>query len=146
MRLYLSGGIARVQDAELVFNSNQDWLNSTGYTVCNPFSVDPQCKPVEYETSALNFVNACIKRGEIIAKPGDEHSWSCYLRWDLIEMLKCDGVAVIDNTYWDSKGAMLEVKTAFDCGLPVKTVRQWAAVALTESISQKNNLNKKSNF
>lgn len=136
MRLYLSGGIALVLEAEIMFGKYQDWLNDVDYQVTNPFDITPQCKLVEYETSALNYVGACIKRGEPVAKVGDEHSWSCYLRWDIIEMLKCDGVALIDETFWKSKGAMLEVKTAFDCGLPILPVHQWVAKALREQTTE----------
>ena len=68
------------------------------------------------------------------AKPGDPHSWQCYLKYDLIAMLACDGVAMIDN-HLQSKGAMLEGYLAMQVGLPIKSCREWVSLAVRESLS-----------
>ena len=46
------------------------------------------------------------------------HTWECYLRHDLVAMLACDAVAMLDG--WEtSHGARLEHATAVACGMAV---------------------------
>lgn len=48
----------------------------------------------------------------------DGHTWSCHLRYDVAEMLQCDGVVMLPG--WEaSHGARLEHTVAAACGLPV---------------------------
>jgi hypothetical protein len=50
-----------------------------------------------------------------------EHSWSCYLRHDLVAMLGCDAVLMLPG--WQrSHGAQLEHQVAVACGLKVDYV------------------------
>jgi hypothetical protein len=53
-----------------------------------------------------------------VAAQGDQHSSSCYLRADLIEMLMCDGV-VAGPDWGSSIGCRHEISTALLCGMPV---------------------------
>ena len=44
------------------------------------------------------------------------HSWSCYLRHDIIDTLGCEAIALLPNWHM-SNGAMLESYVAEKCGL-----------------------------
>ena len=47
-----------------------------------------------------------------------EHTDACYLRGDLIEMLQCDGIALLPG--WEaSAGARLEFSVASQCGMDI---------------------------
>jgi hypothetical protein len=64
---------------------------------------------------------------------GAGHSWECYLRHDLIEMLRCDGVALPGNWH-RSPGARLESQTAHLVGMDVRLDEEWLAVLPTTGI------------
>lgn len=128
-KLYLSGGIANVPNFREIFQENAEMLEEHGYEVVNPLDVIA-CRDdtFEYVVPA-----ACLAKGEP-GTPGDPHSWACYLRYDLIAMLQCDGVAVIMQTFWNSKGAHLEEDVAFQCGLPRKSVVEWISDSINAYI------------
>ena len=48
---------------------------------------------------------------------GEIHHWSCYMRHDLIDMLKCDGIVLLPDWFY-STGARIELKLADDLGMP----------------------------
>lgn len=54
----------------------------------------------------------------------DGWTWEQYLKRDLVELVKCEGVAVLRNWH-TSRGAQLEVYVADALKLPVKTVDLW---------------------
>ena len=64
-------------------------------------------------------------------KPNGEylHSWQCYLKHDIIEMLKCDSIIMLPN-WINSEGAKFELDVASRCGLTVAYLnpdfRSWA--------------------
>lgn len=58
-------------------------------------------------------------------------SWEDYLRHDLLQMLRCDGVAVLPG-FEMSKGAMLEVSVARQLAMPVHPVLWWVNQATAE--------------
>ena len=64
-------------------------------------------------------------------KPNGEylHSWECYLKYDIIEMLDCDAILMLPNWH-NSKGAAFELDIAAKCGLIVlylnRDYRSWA--------------------
>lgn len=99
MKLYISGPITNTdpntQAANLGrFNMAAALLEASGYEVCNP---------------------ADLPAGL---------SYAAYMRTDLADMLKCDGVAVLAG--WRlSRGAKLEVQVAETCGLTVHTLNLW---------------------
>lgn len=65
-------------------------LESYGFTVSNPAA-----------------------KGEI-----SDWEWSDYLRWDLMELIRCRGVVLLDG--WEgSKGAQLETHVAHALGMPI---------------------------
>jgi len=51
-------------------------------------------------------------------------AWEYAMKYDISEMLACDGVAVLADWH-DSKGARIEARLAEDLGMPVKTVDRW---------------------
>lgn len=50
--------------------------------------------------------------------------WADYLRYDLVKLVECDGVATLPG-WKDSKGASLEVHVARELGMPVGAVWAW---------------------
>lgn len=58
-------------------------------------------------------------------------SWEDYLRHDLLQMLRCDGVATLPG-FAMSKGAMLEISVARQLAMPVHPVDYWITVAKIE--------------
>jgi len=67
-------------------------------------------------------VKACVDEdcGTGETKPNGEylHSWECYLKYDIIDMLDCDGILMLPN--WRlSKGSQFEMDIAAKCGLTV---------------------------
>lgn len=54
----------------------------------------------------------------------DGSTWERAMKLALETMLKCDGVALLED--WDeSKGARLEQRTALAIGMPCKEVGEW---------------------
>lgn len=113
-RLYVSGKIAGIPEPEAIENflkACNDLLDA-GYETLNPFEI-----------------GNCSDREPFPCRGDDHytmgtHTWECYLRYDIMWMLPCDGVALLDN-WTTSKGAVLELFVARQCGLPVKTVSDW---------------------
>jgi hypothetical protein len=58
----------------------------------------------------------------------DDWAWADYLKRDLPELLKCDGVAVLDG-WSESKGASIEVRVADELGMQVWSVLSWVVNA-----------------
>lgn len=131
-KLYLSGGIANVPDFKEIFEANAEALEAAGYEVVNPVDVKANCTPRhECDESDCKHVvgqNKCLTLGEP-GTPGDPHSWACYLRYDLIAMLECDAVAIIESTFWNSKGAHLEESVAMQVLMPRFPVQYWLDAA-----------------
>jgi hypothetical protein len=78
-------------------------------------------------------VQACETEdcGDGATKPNGEylHSWKCYLRYDIIEMLRCDSIAMLPN-WANSDGANFELHVASRVGLTVVYInpdyRSWS--------------------
>jgi len=58
----------------------------------------------------------------------DDWSWADYLRRDLPELLKCDGVALLPGWLF-SRGARLEWRTARRVGIARHRVHRWVSNA-----------------
>lgn len=103
MLMYLSGPISAPTREEVlknleVFTEAENFIKkNTKHRVCNPRSV------AACETEDCN--------GSDSMHPEDPsrymHSWGCYLKYDLIEMLKCDAIVLLPN-WTTSNGARLE--------------------------------------
>ena len=113
--IYLSGGITGIPNYKTVFKSAEDTLRAHGYEVVNPADISP---PV-----------TCGCGGGL---RGEKHTWLCYMRYDLIEMLESDGVATLDRWEW-SRGANVEVNLALRLGLRVAPVSSWVEWSKNES-------------
>lgn len=103
-RLYCSGPMTGIADYNFpAFNAAADRLRAAGYEVENP-----------------------AEKGII-----DGWEWADYLRFDLVRLTECDGVAVLAG--WPkSKGARLEVHVADELGMQVAGVDTWLRQAVSE--------------
>lgn len=123
MKLYVSGPIATEPDFLELFKKDCEYLELVGFEVVNPTKVracrddsDQYVKPAD-----------CLSTQGAI--PAGLHSWQCYMKYDLIEMLACDAVAVQDG-HLNSSGAILEIYLAKQVGMQIKTVKQWHKIGL----------------
>ncbi len=109
MRLYLSGGMTGYPDNNFPrFNEVTDQLISLGgYEVDNP-----------------------AEKGEV-----DGWTWEDYLKYDLHQVIDCDGIATLEN-WRKSKGARLEVKTAKGLGIPVFPYKHWLRLGALRAFEQ----------
>lgn len=95
--LYISGPMTGIKDHNFpAFNRAAEVLRNVGYTILNP-----------------------ADKGII-----EGWTWEDYLKYDLNEVLKSDGIATLPGFTW-SKGAMLETHVAFAVGIPVDDVDYW---------------------
>lgn len=106
MKLYLAGPITADSEAEQRFKSAQTALIRSGYDVINPMEI----KPAEYFP-------------KYDAMQPDDKDFA-QLKADLIEMLKCDGIATLPLNY-SSRGTARELAIAFSLDLHVKPVGEW---------------------
>ena len=98
--LYIAGPMTGLPDYNYpAFNDAADTLRTAGYEVENP---------------AGNNVET-----------GD---YTDYLRAGLAQLLRCDGVAVLED-WWLSGGARWEVQTAGILRMPVRSVAEWLGMA-----------------
>lgn len=105
MKLYISGPMNGYPDLnKKAFKVAENLLHFAGYETVNPHDIEPEFGSLTTTDIQPNNFN--------------------YLRGDLIEMLKCDGVAVIGNTTC-SWGATIEIDLAHRVGLPVRPVEMW---------------------
>jgi hypothetical protein len=85
----------------------------------------------EYNRPAFAEATARLNRvGHDAVNPGRREpvpgkSWQDYLRDGLTDLLHCEGVAVLPR-WMESRGARLEVSTAWALSMPVRTVEVWA--------------------
>ena len=82
------------------------WLkrNYGNWSVINPVDTKPECD------------GKCLARGG--TDVDNEHTWECWLKWDLIEMLKCDSICLLPGGD-QSRGALLEREVAQRVGMNV---------------------------
>lgn len=105
MKVYISGPITYSADPDQ-FSRVEQALRTVGYDTLNPKKV-PACPD-----------KSCVRLPHEIEK-GFEHSWSCFLKYDLIAMLsECDAIMLMDG-WQDSHGARLEMTTAVAVGMQV---------------------------
>lgn len=101
MKIYISGPITGMPNGNAeAFEIATRQLEKAGYRVISP-----------------------INNG----RPGDAE-WSLHMRADIIVMLGCDGVALLDG-WRKSVGARIEMGLADYLDMPVGTVSHWLEVA-----------------
>ncbi len=105
-RVYLSGPITTDPDHLLHFAEAGVFIADRGETPVDPHDIPPACEDFRCLVDAP-------------AATHGTHSWSCYLRGDIIVLMQCDEVALLPG--WErSKGAQLEQFVARSVGIPVK--------------------------
>lgn len=104
MKAYISGPIAgKPNKNKAAFAAEAEWLLSKGVEWVNPHHVPPKAHEGACPESYFH---------------DKVHSSACYLRADLIAMLDCDVVLMIEG-WVTSKGANLEIQVAKMAGIPV---------------------------
>ncbi len=96
MKLYICGPITNNQNYKEEFSFVADSLLEAGHTVFNP---------IEMEL-------------------GEPIFWEEIMKIDLIEMLQCDGVAIV-HTNQSSKGQALEMLIANQLGIPCQSFENY---------------------
>ena len=97
MRIYLSGPMTGLPEYNYpAFNEAAQRLRSLGFDVENP---------------AENQAPPC-------------GTWQGWMRSAIKQMSGCDAVATLDG-WLTSRGAMIEVRLAFDLGLKVMEIQDW---------------------
>ena len=107
--IYISGPITHHIGPDQ-FGPVAERLAELGYEVLNPKDVpacpDGSCTLLPHEK-----------------EKGWEHSWKCFLRYDLAAMLQnCDTILMLDG-WEDSHGARLEMSTAAAVGMKILFLR-----------------------
>lgn len=69
------------------------------------------------------------RRGYAVINPADKGiidgwTWADYLKYDLAQVIRCDGVATLDG-WQHSKGARLECTVAEGLEIPVLAYQDW---------------------
>lgn len=107
MKIYIAGPIAGYPDANRrAFKDAARYLRAIGHTPVNPHDI----QPFPHD----DFCPPGPMGGE-----GSEHTAPCFMRTDLIAMLGCDGVYLLEG-WEDSSGARIEwLIAAHVCGIPV---------------------------
>lgn len=111
MKAYISGPIMYSTDDTDMFKVCEGLLRDMSWGAVNPKNV-----------------RACVDSGRLADRrcrllpheieKGMDHSWSCYLRYDLVAMLRCDAIVLLPG-WQDSHGARLEQQVALACGLSI---------------------------
>lgn len=66
-------------------------------------------------------IPACEDRSCVPEGTEYEHSWSCYLKYDIAVMVLCD-LVVVREGWAISKGVSIETRIAWDLGMPIHTI------------------------
>jgi hypothetical protein len=103
MRVYLSGKITDLTVEEYNYNFERaaSVVIQAGHDAVSP---------LEVQLDLCGGVDECGGVGEF-------HHWRCYMRHDIILLMKCDAIAVLPN-WFASGGAKIEVKLADDLKYP----------------------------
>jgi hypothetical protein len=122
-RLYTAGCISGddrpFDEKAAVFYEGAEALRDKGFEAVNPLDIGNDL--------CFHGEDACHDNTLRRLKGKDQgagQSWYCYLRHDLIEVLRCDGVALLPG--WEqSPGARMEFDVATRVGIPAKPLREW---------------------
>lgn len=122
MKLYIAGKIAGVtyEQSQARFARAALRLKESGHDTLNPFDI-PACPTFDCNGWSRRVV-------------GYEHSWSCYLRYDIARFLGwAEGVALLPG-WTDSPGARIEQYVALSCGLDVRPLSAWLNVGVDVNV------------
>ena len=109
MKLYVSGPITNVENHIELFRFSCEKLQQYGFQTLDPHDIQKPCQE---------------KCGGFMQDFRYRHTWECNLKYDIIKMLECDGVALMPG-YEFSNGANLESYIARKLYMPTKTVNEW---------------------
>lgn len=121
-RLYIAGPISAdpsrtLEDKLAAFDIATADLSAAGFEAVPATGVEPGCGLAP---------EVCVARQKHVsaAQGGGRHSWECYMKADLRELLTCDGVALLRG--WEmSPGARIEFITATSVGIETRPVDEW---------------------
>jgi hypothetical protein len=100
-----------IPDHKLRFARVATYFFQAGYRVLDPHEIEPYCGPAVFDKCQD------VVRGRQPV-PNGLHSWQCFLRADIRDMLDCDAVVMLAG-WAGSQGAKLEFHVALSCGMPV---------------------------
>lgn len=106
-KVYIAGPIKGIADKnEYLFRAAEGYFKSFGFDVVVPLDISP------YEHEGLCPGNTSD------AGESNVHKAGCFMRNDIIEMLKCDFIAMLRG--WEhAAGARVEFLTAQACGIEI---------------------------
>jgi hypothetical protein len=113
-RIYISGAIAgnpQIPRTPAVLTARKE-LFYKGAEVARQLL--PEYEPVSPLDVPACPDGRCVSRSETL--PSFEHTWACYLRYDLVALCACDAIAMLPG-WTDSEGAELELHVASKLGL-----------------------------
>jgi Domain of unknown function (DUF4406) len=111
MKIYLSGPITGRPKHAQEFATAAVWVHSLGHEPVDPHAIPPQAHDGDCPPGARN--------GDL-----DPHTWPCYLRTDLVAMLQCDALLMLQGHEY-SQGASLERYVATKCGMKIYLQSNW---------------------
>ena len=104
--LYITGAIASDPNFVEKFAAAARELQTAGYLTLNPVDIQP-----------------CLSNS-VCGGKGALHTWECYMKHDVAEMVHCDGVAQLDD-WVQSPGARAECAIAALLTIPVLPIQVW---------------------
>ena len=105
MKVYLSGPISGISDHVGNFSRAADEVQGKGHEPLDPHDIPVFPHKGDCPDGARNGDD-------------DPHTWPCYLRADLVYMLQCDALLMLQG-HESSRGAIFERQVAEGCGMPV---------------------------
>ena len=107
IKVYISGAIMYATGEDR-FAIAEQMLEERGFAAINPKKVSA-CGARDHECDTL-------QPHEVLR--GMAHSWACFMRYDLLALLRCDAIYMLRG--WElSHGARLELNVAAAVGLSV---------------------------
>ena len=101
MKVYISGAITGVKNANKLFARAEEKLELEGYEVVNPYKFGEHLK-------------------KVFAIEHKVPKYEDYMRWDIKLLIDCDAIYLLEN-WGTSKGARLEKKIAEVLNMQIMT-------------------------
>jgi hypothetical protein len=107
MRVYIAGPIAGKPDGnKTAFAEAAQRVRQAGHQPVNPWDIPP------------DHEGLCCPGEPTEHEPDSGHTYGCYLRADILWLVYCDAVMLLDG-WAASKGASTEAHVAQSLGLPM---------------------------
>jgi hypothetical protein len=127
VKIYISGPIAgRPDKNQEAFRLEAYWIRkvSNALPITVPRSYLTSVNPHDLAPYAHGGGRDACPEGYLTKEESPEHSTACYIRADLISLLFCDAVLLIEG-WQDSRGSKMERNVANWAGIPVYTTRRF---------------------